>query len=157
MKPIYFYFASLAILLFLIAIFQVSTASNFSIQPTSSFVLTWPLRHLVLALAGISLLFALLYRFSEEQLYSHRWSIMHFICLTCLCLNVYTWQLLGLRYLDRLAEWKGNPQQISQLTETFQRIQSFYILSFLILVVMQSLYFLNLGLGLYYQKSAAQS
>ncbi len=152
MRPIYPYFITIAILLILIGFFSVSSEATFIIQPR--FGTTWvvPLRDTVLSLAFFAVLFSTLYRYTEHLLYSHRWSIMHFICFVCLSLNFYTWNALSARYSLRMEELKENTQQLQSLMDMFLRIEGFFSISFLVLILMQGLYLLNLMVGMIYQK-----
>ncbi|MGN0022267.1 MAG: hypothetical protein ACI35Z_15805 [Sphingobacterium hotanense] len=152
MKPIYTYFITIAILLLLIGFFSVAPDSSFIIEPRVGWVLAVPLKETVFALAFFAVLFSVLYRYTEHLLYSHRWSIMHFICFVCLALNFYTWNALSNRFVMRFEELKENAQQVKQLGEMFMRVEGFYSISFFVLILMQGLYLLNLSVGMIYQK-----
>jgi len=110
-------------------------------------------RSIFLILAGVSLLFSVLYRFTGTILFSKTWSIMHFICFLCLFVNIWTWGILERAFFgDYLSQSLTTNQSIGE-SETFMKYQRIYLSSSFILTFLQLTYFVNLICGMIFQKS----
>src|SRR5690606_39648128 len=71
------------------AFFVASPTAVVSIQFLDR-VFTHSTQQLFKLLGLLSLVFAVLYRYTEALLFSTRWSLMHWICFVCLLINVWT-------------------------------------------------------------------
>ena len=105
----------------------------------------------------LGLIFAGLYYFTEDILYSKTWSIMHLISFICLIIHVWTWGFVERVYFGNIqSNFSNNNTAVTDI-DRFTRIQQFYVGVFMMMIIMQFVYFLNLIVGFLYQKSSPEN
>src|SRR5690606_28147580 len=103
------------------------------------------------------LIFAGLYYFTEDILYSKTWSIMHLISFICLIIHVWTWGFVERVYFGNIQSNFSNNNTAATDIDRFTRIQQFYVGVFMMMIIMQFVYFLNLIVGFLHQKSSQEN
>ena len=116
-------------------------------------VFTHSTQQLFKLLSVLALVFAVLYRYTEALLFSTRWSVMHWICLVCLLINVWTLGVLERVLIPQVSDpTLGSIERLAR-QERFEKIQRFYSGSLLLLTCMQLSYIPNLLIGIFRRNS----
>lgn len=151
-------------LLFLVAGILVIAFAFFVPAKDSAITLSYSFTYYVVSsislfkfLGLLGLIFAGLYHFTDQYLYSKTWSVMHLICFLCLIINIWTYGFVERVYFgnleDSLSKNIPNPKEM----ERFERIEKFYTGTFIIMILLQFLYVINLIVGLIYRKSNSEN
>ena len=82
---------------------------------------------------------------------------MHLISFLCLIINVWTWGFVERVYFGNIESNLSNNNPSTTDLERFTRIQQFYVGTFIMMIIMQFLYVLNLIVGLVYRKSGQEN
>lgn len=155
MTKVYALFFLLSFFLFLYAVLvvpidSVTTAHFFG----TSYVLSERMVCWMLSLTA--LLFAVLYLFTKNLLYSSVWSRMHLICFIFLAINICAFSFLERHYFELLNHKNGMTSADVEAQSSFSRISEFFVGGMFILLIMQLLYPLNLILGIIVRKSQVE-
>ncbi len=105
----------------------------------------------------LGLIFAGLYHFTDQYLYSKTWSVMHLICFLCLIINIWTYGFVERVYFGNLEDSLSKNIPDPKEMERFERIERFYTGTFIIMILLQFLYVINLIVGLIYRKSNSEN
>ena len=105
----------------------------------------------------LGLIFAGLYHFTDQYLYSKTWSVMHLICFLCLIINIWTYGFVERVYFGNLEDSLSKNIPEPKEMERFERIERFYTGTFIIMILLQFLYVINLIVGLIYRKSNSEN
>lgn len=105
----------------------------------------------------LGLIFAGLYHFTDQYLYSKTWSVMHLICFLCLIINIWTYGFVERVYFGNLEDSLSMNIPDPKEMERFERIERFYTGTFIIMILLQFLYVINLIVGLIYRKSNSEN
>jgi len=144
------------ILILAFAVFVPAKDSSITINIYNTFYILSSIS-LFKFLGLLGLIFAGLYHFTEQQLYSKSWSVMHLITFLCLIVNVWTWGFVERVYFGNIeTNLSENKASVSDL-DRLVKIQQFYVGTFVIMIVLQFLYVLNLIVGLIYRKSRLEN
>lgn len=105
----------------------------------------------------LGLIFAGLYHFTDQYLFSKTWSVMHLICFLCLIINIWTYGFVERVYFGNLEDSLSKNIPDPKEMERFERIERFYTGTFIIMILLQFLYVINLIVGLIYRKSNSEN
>ncbi|WP_313191251.1 hypothetical protein [Sphingobacterium sp.] len=140
-------FLAVGILVLAFAVFVPAKDSSITINIYDTFFIISSIS-LFKFLGLLGLIFAGLYYFTEQMLYSKTWSIMHLISFLCLIVNLWTWGFVERVYFGNIeSQVSGKASNLAEV-ERFYKIQQFYVGSFIMLLVMQFVYVLNLLFGI---------
>ena len=149
-------FLEAGILIFAFAVFVPAKDSSITINFYETYYVLSSIS-LFKFLGLLGLIFAGLYYFTEDMLYSKTWSVMHLISFLCLIINVWTWGFVERVYFGNIESNLSNNNPSTTDLERFTRIQQFYVGTFIMMIIMQFLYVLNLIVGLVYRKTGQEN
>ncbi|WP_156306216.1 hypothetical protein [Sphingobacterium endophyticum] len=151
-------------LLFLVAGILVIAFAFFVPAKDSAITLSYSFTYYVVSsislfkfLGLLGLIFAGLYHFTDQYLYSKTWSVMHLICFLCLIINIWTYGFVERVYFGNLEDSLSKNIPDPKEMERFERIEKFYTGTFIIMILLQFLYVINLIVGLIYRKSNSEN
>ncbi len=82
---------------------------------------------------------------------------MHLICFLCLIINIWTYGFVERVYFGNLEDSLSKNIPDPKEMERFERIEKFYTGTFIIMILLQFLYVINLIVGLIYRKSNSEN
>lgn len=151
MSKVYALFFLLSFLLFAFSIFVLTFGSQTRI-PFMNEEYIFSERSICWTLSLLGLVFALLYLYFQNILYSERWSWMHFICFVFLAINILSYSFIQ-RY-GIVIEQQGDDSLF--VLQRVARVEDMLMGSMWILLFMQIVFPLNLLLGLFRRKRVSR-